>query len=116
EGGNIDLGSGAVVITGDITIESPNATPQFFSLTTEEQSTLTIPNSISIGGNLQLHSNSTFNANGGTIELNGSSNQQVSGSSKDFNNITVNKPSGQVQFISNVRLNGILNVASATEV
>lgn len=116
EGGNIDLGSGVVVIAGDITIESPNATPQFFSLTTEEQSTLTIPNSISIGGNLQLHSNSTFDANGGTIELNGSGNQQVSGSSKDFNNITVSKPSGQVQFISNVRLNGILNVASATEV
>src|SRR5690606_32843026 len=40
----------------------------------------------------------------------------VSGGNRDFNNITVNKSGGDLQFFSNVRLNGILDVATATVV
>lgn len=117
EGGSFDPGTGTVTIRGDITLVSPNTIPQFFNLTTEDGSTLTLPSgTIDIRGNLQVSPSSTFNANGGTIEFNGTGGQVVSGGNKDFNNITVNKSSGDIQFTSNVRLNGLLDVATGTEV
>jgi len=117
QGGSFDPGSGTVTITGDITIDSPNATPQFFHLTVDDNASLTMPSgTINIRGNLQVSPSSTFNANGGTIEFNGSDDQVVSGGNKDFNNITVNKSGGDLQLTSNVRLNGLLDVATPTVV
>jgi fibronectin-binding autotransporter adhesin len=99
-GGTKTLG-GAVVITGDVGIESG--------------STLSVggTNTLSVGGNWT--NNGTYTQGTGTVTLNGLTAQSIGGTvATTFNNLTISNTSATVSVTTNTNVSGTLNMNGTT--
>ena len=114
--GSLENYTGLIVFDGASTITSGGVSPTFGNVQVTSTASLSLPAStVAFRGNIQVDAGSTFDADGGTIRLTDSNTQTISFSNSIVNNLTINKTGGVVNMGNAMRIQGTLNIQTATE-